>query len=283
MEKIILSFLLPFSLFFKSPYVQLEKHTPLTIASIALSLCNNNDNNFSKIRSYIGFIDEMASSFQHVSPKTEATIKAILKEINYNRPLQIKRLHAIGRFFKGKQNIYITSSHSLIVSEEWFNTLSYEEQKFIIAQRVIQLEEYHYIYRLIIDTLSGSFWYRNNPSTRYSNKVINRESSSFDLHIFFMGLMAPTLIRLLSTEADGLALERVKTNKGAIKFFKKRVIYKNDGRFLSSLQMLREQIRDFIHQTPLYYISRNNQLNSDRLDQARQFEFESTQSTIVER
>lgn len=245
---------------------------PLTTNVLSKSMSNSiAKKTLNSIRHSYGIVNEILMSLGSASLKTKETINKILKEINYNKEIEIKRLHWIGRFFKGKNNILVSSAGNLIVSEDWFNNLTYEEQKFIVAQRIAQLENYHNVARFfikfnlgamrsIIRILSNEEGFNLGGPSRVAPFDPIMSLISLTWHITQLNIR-----RKLSSEADKSALKKIGHAKGADQFFQRRLNYEHDNSIVGSFQMFKERIRDIIGHTPLYYFSRANSLNENRI------------------
>lgn len=214
-----------------------------------------------KFRNIYGNINDVLSGISNLSDETEKKIKNILSEINYKKEINVKRLHGLGRLYKGKNNILITNSGSLLVSEDWFNSLTYDEQKFIIAQRISQLENYHNILRYFIGLGSRKIYEQRFTYVDGLNFITSYGPITRALWSFF----ELSCRRTLSSDADILACQKIGNSHGAKKFFQRRLSYEHDGSLLGRIQMFKERARDLVGCTPLYYFFRANELNDSRI------------------
>ncbi len=103
------------------------------------------------------------------------------------------------------------------------------------------------------------------------NGIPTIHAPSKPLYIIITRALRSTLIRALSNDADLQALKRINCNAGAQEFFEKRSNYIGTNSTISKVHMVYERLRDLVHTTPLYYLTRNNLLNEDRLEQALDF------------
>lgn len=107
--------------------------------------CINTRNNFCDfLADYVGY--------QDLSPENEKFVRDVLQEMRISHPVTIRRMSKKAIQIYGFHNAIVYFNY-LFVSEDWFNTLTVSEKRFLIAHEAVHIKEKHTLKQIVVGGL----------------------------------------------------------------------------------------------------------------------------------
>lgn len=178
-------------------------------------------------------------------------------------------MHTLGTLCLG-DTIVATSGHQLLVLEDWFNSLSKEEKKFIIAHRVVYLENLCDVKRsafrhILLPQIYKFIFHRFSALPSAQRRVKNSfEIFGIKSYINFFILQRSLKLKI---SLDQQACKRVQSVKGAKEFLKNKINslkFSFYHRFLEALKCKSPRFETTLRLCNITKYYKNNELKNSK-------------------
>ncbi len=173
------------------------------------------------------FLEELG--YTEVSPENEQFIRDIQKEIGLeNQRIRIKRMSKLATRLFGRENAFATLGNNLFISEDWFNTLSQEEKRFLVGHELAHLKKRHplkmygiNIGRLLLSICIAEALKKRLSSTGLIPNMLREGLLVLNNLILLLDICY--LSRKCEYEADDIAARELNNPDGGIVFFERLI------------------------------------------------------------
>ncbi|HVX00935.1 MAG TPA: hypothetical protein VHA52_10940 [Candidatus Babeliaceae bacterium] len=225
------------------------------------------------------FLDKIVAD-EDINPNNEAFIRSVVKELHLEQPLLIKHSTLLGKLIFGKRDIqFLYGINTLVLDEEWFETLPQDQKKFIVGHGIANAVKDHALVRTILELFERTLHpYVLSAFDSFTPDYTHKQKINFGLLMLLWNNINRSIVVSQILEADFYAASSLNAYQAGINHFQDLEKYEHDGSWIDWAHVSLSYLFNTI---PLLHWFSRKPYYKERIQQLQQALYQADSSTIV--